>query len=60
MTFCPQRDFVIEERFDKYKLDVVDYKSLSITKYDRLVFSRIDDFLLPITSIITIFCRRLG
>ena len=26
MTFCPQRDFVIEDRFDRHKVNVVYYK----------------------------------
>ena len=39
MTFCRCRDFVINDCFDTHKLYVVDYKSLSITEYDRLIFS---------------------
>ena len=34
MTFCRRRDFVIKGCFDTHKLCVVDYKSLSITKYE--------------------------
>ena len=39
MTFCRYQDFVIADSFDRHKLQVVDYKSLSVTKYDQLVFS---------------------
>ena len=59
MTFCRCQDFVIDDCFERHKLQVVDYKSLSITKYDQLVFSfqrrkATDDFVID-----SIFCCNI-
>ena len=56
---------VVEEIVERPKLYVVDHKSLSISKCNRVVFSfqkrkLIDECFSSITSFATICCRRLA